>query len=469
MLAKPNRRKYSTVIAATTLATLGGLWSWRSLSISTKNFVRSPEQKILPSLTLSGHKGWVYAVAISSDGKTLASSSYDGVIKIWNLTNGKLLHTINAHADAIGSLAISPDGKILASGSWDNRIKLWNIANGSPLQTLESHTDDVKAIAISSDGKILASGSYDGVIKIWNLNTGSVEGSFQHSAPVTSLVLSNDGEMLASGGKNGQIKTWQLNTGKQLHSLAAHKNTIWAIAFSPDGKILASGSQDRKIKLWQVETGQLQCTLEGHDKAVLSVAFSPDSKTVASSSYDRNIHLWEVDTEELLETFTDHSKAVWSVKFNPDGQTLASGSADGTIKMWSVSDFSSNDLQNTTPPSIVKEEADIISVSEITDMVELEELNQKLYDKIDQSWQQTPIWYEDLVFQVKVNGDGAIASLEPMNEPAQYYSQQTPLPKLLNTANSEVTSQRQSFAIFRVVMTPTGVLEVSPWGGWLKK
>ncbi|NEP08594.1 MAG: WD40 repeat domain-containing protein [Okeania sp. SIO4D6] len=197
MLAQPKYRKYSTVIAATTLATIGGLWSWRSLSISTTNFVRPSEQRTLPSLTLSGHKGWVYAVAISSDGKTLASSSYDGTIKIWNLSNGKLLHTINAHADAIESLAMSPDGKILASGSWDNRIKLWNIANGTLIQTLKGHTDDVKAIAISSDGTTLASGSYDGTIKIWNLNTGSVEGRFQHSAPVTSLVLSKHLSILA--------------------------------------------------------------------------------------------------------------------------------------------------------------------------------------------------------------------------------------------------------------------------------
>ena len=53
-----------------------------------------------------------------------------------------------------------------------------------------------------------------------------------------------------------------------------------------------------------------------------------------------------------------------------------------------------------------------------------------------------------------------------MNEPAKKYAEQTPLPKLLNTAKSEITEQK-SVALFRVVMTPTGVLEVSPWSGWL--
>ncbi|NER08810.1 MAG: WD40 repeat domain-containing protein, partial [Okeania sp. SIO3C4] len=244
--------------------------------------------------------------------------------------------------------------------------------------------------------------------------------------------------------------------------LAAHKNTVWAIAFSPDGKTLASGSQDQKVKLWQVETGQLLCTLDGHDKAVLSVAFSPDSQTLASSSYDKKIHLWDVDTEEILETFKGHAKPVWSVNFSPDGQTLASGGADQTIKLWSMSALSNKQLQNTTASSAVVE----VVASEITDQAKLEELNQKLYDRINQSWQKTPVWYEDLLFCITVNADGAIAKLEMMNEPANKYAEQTPLPKLFNTAKSEITEQK-SVALFRVVMTPTGVLEVSPWSGWL--
>lgn len=199
----------------------------------------------------------------------------------------------------------------------------------------------------------------------------------------------------------------------------------------------------------------------------MSVAFNSDSKTLASGGYDRNIHLWEIYTEELLETLTGHSQAVWSLQFNPDRKTLASGSADGTIKLWSVSGLSSHELENATQASVVKKEAEIVIVSEITDIAKLERLNQKLYDKIDQSWQQTPNWYEDLVFRVKVNEDGAIVSFESINQSAQDYTGQTPLPKLLSNTNSEIVTQKQSFALFRVVMTPTGILKVSPWNGWL--
>jgi predicted NACHT family NTPase len=324
----------------------------------------------------------------------------------------------------------------------------------------------VKAIAMTADGHTLASGSYDGVIKIWDLKTGSVKMSTQHLGPITAMAFSPDGQILASGFKKGDIKTWQWDIGKQLHSFAAHTNTIWAIAFSPNGKIIASGGKDGKIRLWQIEKGQLISTLEGHNQAILSVAFSPDGKTIASSGYDRKINLWEVKTEELLETFTAHSKAIWSLEFNPNGQTLVSGSADGSIKLWSLSSLNSKKLQSATLPSVVKKEVDIAVISEITDTDRLEELNQKLYDQIDQSWQQTPTWYEDLVFQMRVNVEGVIVNLEPVNQSARDYVQQTPLLKLLNSSDGEIASHKKSSALFRIVMTPRGALEVSPWSGW---
>jgi len=118
-MSKPIYGKVSAALAIATIAAVVG-FSWsRSLSQSNEPSTASKSMLIAePSRTLKGHSAWVYAIAISPDGKTLASGSYNGTIKIWNLQRGELLHTINGHTDAVESLAISSNGQILASGSW---------------------------------------------------------------------------------------------------------------------------------------------------------------------------------------------------------------------------------------------------------------------------------------------------------------------------------------------------------------
>ncbi len=90
-----------TVIGLIILAALGGFWLSRSRLISVKNPVSTITEQTVPAQILAKHKGWVYTVAISPDGQILASGSYDGTIKISNLTNGELLHNIKAHDDAM--------------------------------------------------------------------------------------------------------------------------------------------------------------------------------------------------------------------------------------------------------------------------------------------------------------------------------------------------------------------------------
>src|SRR5437763_1578236 len=95
------------------------------------------------------HLSNVQALAISPDGKTLASGSEDETIKLWSLPEGALLQTLEGHRNGILALAISPDGKTLASGGWDKTIKLWSLPEGALLQTLEGHRDAIFALAIS--------------------------------------------------------------------------------------------------------------------------------------------------------------------------------------------------------------------------------------------------------------------------------------------------------------------------------
>ncbi len=304
-------------------------------------------KSISPIASFSGSKRTVLSVAISPDGKKLASGSgalfslfidKDNTVRIWNIATGEVIHTLTGHSGRVRSVAFSPDGELLASGSEDSTIKLWDVRTGEQLYTLEGHSNDVNCVAFSPDGQTLASGSADSTIKLWDIDTAQQLGTLKgHLWDVNSVAFSSDGQTLASGSYDNTIKLWNLGTGLGNRTLKGHLSEVLSVAFSPDGQLLASGSSDETIKLWNLGTAQGKRTLKGHLSSVYSVAFSPDGQTLASGSGDNTIKLWDVGTARELGTFEGDSGSVNSVAFSPDGRTLASGRDDKTIQIWRVS------------------------------------------------------------------------------------------------------------------------------------
>jgi WD40 repeat protein/predicted Ser/Thr protein kinase len=241
-------------------------------------------------------------VAFSPDGKTLASGSNNNVIRIWDIETGQLLHTLKGHSAWVSDLIFSPDGKTLISSSFDRTIKVWNLSEDTQTQpvetrTLVGHTSGISAIALSPDGKTLVSGSLDNTIRIWDLHTGEIRYTLKgNTNRVFALAISSDGKILASGNGDGTIELWNVTTGQHTKTYQAHADWVRSLAISPDGTILASGSgsQDNAIKLWNLNSGKLLGTLKGHSDDVRSLAFSPDNTKLVSGSFDNTIKIWQM-------------------------------------------------------------------------------------------------------------------------------------------------------------------------------
>ncbi|MEG3835304.1 serine/threonine protein kinase [Microcoleus sp. MON2_D6] len=308
--------------------------------------------------TLPGHSSFVNSLAISPDGKILASGSWDKTIKIWNLETTELIGTLTGHSDRVNSVAISYDGKMLVSGSSDETIKFWNLHNGDLLCTFPGHSMEVNSVAINPKGLVIAScGGADNTIKLWNLRSGELLRTLRgHSDNVNAVVFSPDGKILASGSSDATSKVWDVESGKLLRTLSGLNVGVNSVAIAPDGQILASVSNDYTIKLRNLQTGSLLRILNtnsgrgngvtnlGTNEALHilqnyvsrgeSVAISGDGLTLASGCDDNTINIWNLQTGELLTSLKGHSGTVYSVAIAPSGNLLASGSADQTIKIW---------------------------------------------------------------------------------------------------------------------------------------
>ncbi|WP_055076893.1 serine/threonine-protein kinase [Pseudanabaena sp. 'Roaring Creek'] len=320
-----------------TVIKVSAIGNFEEISIQLTSF---QQKRLTPIKFLQGHTDAVQSVAVSPDGKTIASASDDGTVKLWELegdntspikeikdrggwvravvfvsdsqiitagqdknikiidiASGKILKTLSGHTNLINSLAIAPASDLLASGSYDNEINLWQISTGKLWRSLKGHTDKIWGLAISTDGKFVISASRDKTLIIWDVKTGEALHTLKGAlAGVTCVLITPNGKQVISGGGDRVIRVWDMASGKQLYTLNGHEDAIGAIAITSDGKYLLSGGKDNpnSIRLWNLQTKSQIWNFIGHTDLVTSLVITPDNLKLISSSQDKNIDIWQM-------------------------------------------------------------------------------------------------------------------------------------------------------------------------------
>jgi eukaryotic-like serine/threonine-protein kinase len=330
----------------------GMLWLARSLEtvqaddVALERTIRGNLANWYPSLSplrqLLGKQssddfGGIWAVALSPDGKTALTASFDGTAHLWDAATGKPLGVSLQHQERVQAAVFSPDGKTILTGSFDCTAQLWEAATGKSLGALLEHQCPVVAVAFSPNGKIVLTGSWDGTAKLWDAATGKLIGRpMQHQQEVQAVAFSPDGKAVCTGSRDKTAQLWEVATGKPLGSPMQHDGRVQAVAFSPDGKTVLTGSADKLASLWEAATGKLLETPLQHQEGAQAMAFSPDGKTVLTGTADKSAQLWELATGKPLGPPMQHQGGVVAVAFSPDSKTLLTGSIDGNARIWSA-------------------------------------------------------------------------------------------------------------------------------------
>lgn len=296
--------------------------------------------------TLKGHTDVVQDIAFDHLGKMLVSCSADMSIRLWDFQDlYTCMKTLQGHDHNVSSVTFTPPSSdYIVSASRDKTIKIWEVSTGYCLRTLNGHRDWVRMIRIHPSGNLMASCSNDQTVFVWHINSSSSLANTQNEckfielrghehvvecvswAPDTSSSSILEGAGMLNGLSNDTSTTTNNNNETLINNNELAKRT--------SGPYLCSGSRDKTIKLWDTLTNQCLFTLNGHNNWIRGIVFHPGGKFLLSTSDDKTLRIWDLKNKRNNKTLDAHTHFVTSLDMHKTAPYVCTGSVDQSIKLW---------------------------------------------------------------------------------------------------------------------------------------
>jgi guanine nucleotide-binding protein subunit beta-2-like 1 protein len=266
----------------------------------------------MPRKMMTGHSHFVSEVKLTGDSRFAFSASWDGTVRLWNVSTGRTISKLIGHKKDVLSVALSADDRQIITGSLDRDIKIWNTRSECKFTVdKDNHKDAVSVVRFYHARKpaLCVTASWDKTIKVWdNLYMTLLHTFTGHKAQVTTLDIVENSAFLASGSRDGKIMVWDIVQGKWFtqHECDSPVNCVlfsqrlyWLVIATQTGIKVLNLPEQKFIQDDITATSMKQN--ESDSKKLLSctsLAWSKSGTHLYSGWSDNHIRVYEIDSTD---------------------------------------------------------------------------------------------------------------------------------------------------------------------------
>lgn len=239
-------------------------------------------------------------LVLSPDGQMIVVGTGRGTLHFINAYTGQVVRSLVSSCDGVSSCVFVTD-ESLASTSFNGKIEMWDIANGCRMALVNGHDNAITGSDLSIDKKHLATVSLDSTLKVWSSTKGEQVAFLASRCPMNCVTFDPEGHALAAGCWNGQVTVWNWLQNKTVATLLGHSRSVHSLSFS-SSSLLCSGSVSGEVRVWSVSSSSCVGCFQAHGGSTEALTFVDNGTRLLTAGADHMIQLWSGGLGRLVTT-----------------------------------------------------------------------------------------------------------------------------------------------------------------------